>query len=257
LKIRMLRTAIPAMVLFIASLDVSLPLPLGISNDVMDAQARQLLENKTGEHVEISVMDKKVKKETLAVLKKKVSKPTKTHKMKGKKDSNRKVRAVSDEAGDYFSGLNNVVETVLQTAEELNVTDRLTEELGYVVDLERLETIVKKGGEVIKPGLEAVGELVEATSGIGEEGLAEISPKIQSAGEKISQGIDLKKLEALVVEGGEVIKPGIETVKELVEMAGEIGEHNVEVISPVIQTTGEKISQGLTSLYNTISSMFA
>jgi len=271
------------MALIIVSLNVSLPRPFGISNDVMNSQARQLLEfitqtqdsflkeigiepkmnqdnilflNKTREYVEKNIMDKKIKKETLALLKKKVGKE-KTLKMKEKKNSKRNVRAASDEAEDYFSGLNNIVDTVIQTANEFNVTDRLKEEVGYVVDLERLDTLVKEGGEVIKPGLEAVGELVEATSGIGEEGLEEISPKIQSAGEKISQGIDLKKLEALVVEGGDLIKPGIQTVKELVEMAGEIGEHNVEIVSPVIKTTGEKISQGLTSLYNTISSLFA
>jgi len=278
-----MRTPIPAIALIIVSLNVSLPRPFGISNDVMNSQARQLLEfitqtrgsflkeigiepkmnqdnilflNKTREDVEKNIMDKKIKKETLTLLKKKVGKE-KTLKMKEKKNSKRNVRAASDEAEDYFSGLNNIVDTVIQTANEFNVTDRLKEEVGYVVDLERLDTLVKEGGEVIKPGLEAVGELVEATSGIGEEGLEEISPKIQSAGEKISQGIDLKKLEALVVEGGELIEPGIQTVKELVEMAGEIGEHNVEIVSPVIKTTGEKISQGLTSLYNTISSLFA
>merc|ERR1719283_571467 len=110
--------------------------------------------NKTREYVEKNIMDKKIKKETLALLMKKVGKE-KT-KMKEKKNSKRNVRAASDEAEDYFSGLNNIVDTVIQTANEFNVTDRLKEEVGYVVDLERLDTLVKEGGEVIKPGLDAV-----------------------------------------------------------------------------------------------------
>merc|ERR1712226_1655476 len=97
----------------------------------------------------------------------------------------RKSRAVTEEYETDYTDYETILDTVLRTAKELDVPDRLREEISNVVDLEKLEELVVEGGEVIQPGIETVQELVDTAKEIRGENIEIFSPSIQTAGEKI------------------------------------------------------------------------